>query len=400
MRGAASHRYARAVTFFGENGDPWNTPPRRDPSPFDGVHRRRATRRLLLLSPVAVVALVVGIWFAPQLVAWWGTGDKPSAQAVALAERMYLTGAGTDLFLSTLPSLTDLATVNTECAGAGSADAMATGCFVSGPAHRLDRIYLYQPQDPRAEATVVTAAAHEMLHAAYSRMTSAEQSSLDSAMAAELAKVPADDPVRDQIAASVGDDQTALGTETFAYLGTEISLPGGFSAGVEQVYSRFIADRTSLVGVFRAFDDETNRLIDALRTAHQHVADLDAAAVQAQADFTHASDRYTQESTRYSTDLAEFNAADPGTREQATVTVTYPDGRWYHGPWRGYFDWATKDLAEQRQVLDGYPAKIATARQAAADASAAYEAQRADTAALIESAYPDSTTPRMPGTGS
>jgi hypothetical protein len=101
---------------------------------------------------------------------------------------------------------------------------------------------------------MVTTAAHELLHAAYARLDPAERDEIDALVEAELLRVPAENGVHGQIAASVGDRSENRANELFAYLGSQVVLDGGFDPKLETYYARYFTDREALVDVFIAFE--------------------------------------------------------------------------------------------------------------------------------------------------
>lgn len=185
----------------------------------------------------------VRVWIAEtvpgghQLV---GLPPDPEAEIAMLVDRMALTDEGRRVFLLAQPVVVDdLGELCGEVPDDG--ELVTLGCY-----HGFDRIYVLRGGGPYGDAVTVTTAAHELLHAVYARMSSAEREELAPLVAAEVSRIPADDPVLAQIDASVGADEPNRTNEQFAYLGSQVVLPGGFSPELEAVYARWFADREAL----------------------------------------------------------------------------------------------------------------------------------------------------------
>lgn len=242
----------------------WRTPSLEVPP---GPRRRRG-------PPVAVAALVVALAVAGAAWAWAGTPglpkdvvgslrslpgiggtpavEPPSDATVALADAAFLSPEGRDLFYATNPAVLDAASFAGRCEAEGglrTARAGAVGCYVS-PANA---IVVYRPADARLYPFVVETAAHELLHAAWTQLSASEQDAVTPLLEAEVAALPADDPIHASIAGSVGSEPGNRATELFAYVGTQVWREPGVAPELEAIYGRFIADRRSLVAVHKGW---------------------------------------------------------------------------------------------------------------------------------------------------
>lgn len=255
------------MTFFESPGTP-PTPPPASPPPVPRPQPpaagptpsgKRASRILFLVSALLAflflgtfylddLPLPVRTWVAesvPAARALVGIPPDPEAEVAELADLMDLTAEGRLIFYDAQPQLVDGDQIARICADGQvlPRDLYHAGCYLG-----TDRIYLLR--EPRT-AVLVTTAAHELLHAAYRRMDDAERAHADALVTTEMVRVPAADPVHDQIEASVGENPGARPDERFAYLGSQVALEGGFSAPLEAVYGRWFADRPALVARYR-----------------------------------------------------------------------------------------------------------------------------------------------------
>ncbi|TDN91463.1 hypothetical protein [Microbacterium sp. BK668] len=365
-----------------------------EPVPLRPPRRRGGGRALVIVLVGLALAVAGGLWAMEQSGGMPWARTAPTAEVVALADRVQLTDTGRDLLYSLRPELADAEAVAEACGGAervapGSApdgETTPLGCYVRSFAGR--HIVLYNPRDERLAGMVVTTAAHELLHAVYDALPASEQSRIDALMELELARVPVDDPVRRQIDSSVGSHDSSVGTERFAYLGSQIELEGGFAPELEKLYARYFVDRAALVAVFRQTDAVVHTVIGELDTDWAALAAEEQAGRDARATFESDLASHRADLAAYEEELARFEALPQQERAQWTVTRTAPDGSsttlgWEQSlaQWRRELDAAAAELAARGPSLD-------TAEEATAVKRAALEEREQDAVALVEAAYP------------
>ncbi|MFD1713795.1 hypothetical protein ACFSBZ_04860 [Amnibacterium flavum] len=243
------------MTFFEPDGpagwssgsQPRSTPPRRR---RDGLRNALTVVGSALGAAALIIVMLMVTTPGDSPLAAFGFLAPPSEEIVQLADDMHLTEEGRTIFYDTNPELLSGAGFRDRCDGVpeqtgDDADEYSTvGCYGG-----FDRIVVFQPADPRLAGSAVTTAAHELLHAAYERLNLTERTDIDQLTEAAVDAVPIGDPVHEQIAASVGDQPFNLGTERFAYLGTQII---DLAPKLETYYARFIADRLALVEIYAA----------------------------------------------------------------------------------------------------------------------------------------------------
>ncbi|MGV8966896.1 MAG: hypothetical protein ACOH2F_11515 [Cellulomonas sp.] len=308
-----------------------------EPVPVVPAGRPRRRRRRL---PVAVAVVVLA---GMGVATWWSGGapgvardvvaaidarlaPAPSADVVALADAAHLSDDGRNLFYGTRPQVVGAAAFAGRCVdplaqGAMSAGS-AVGCFLAGE----NSIVLYAPADPRLHWSVVEAAAHETLHAAWAGLSTAERDQLTPLLEVELAARAADDPIRERITASVGQHPEGRPTELFAYVGTTIWRAGGLDPTIEAVYARFVSDRAALAAVYTGGRDLLTAMSAEVQAASQAVADVEAANANHQAQLTAdtASAAYYRQA--YDTKVAEVAAMPARQRDLLRLGWEWWDG--------------------------------------------------------------------------
>lgn len=120
------------------------------------------------------------------------------------------------------------------------------GCYTL----RDQRIYLYDVTDPRLTSMEPVVAAHEMLHAAWDRLSATEQERLGVLLEQAFGALPDDHELRTRIESYESTDPSSRIPELYAIIGTEIStLP----AELEEHYSLYFANRQLSVALAEAF---------------------------------------------------------------------------------------------------------------------------------------------------
>jgi len=275
--------------------------------------RRRGRLVGGLIAVVLVVVLAVAGWLAwnaRQSIADWisAASFRPEPRITAIVEATTMTPAAERVFLATAPTLDATQGFAADCAGVGVAEgAHVLGCHVSTDDGFLirDRIHLFEVTDERLAGVVEVSAAHELLHAVWSRLGDAERAALTPVLLAAYQELAATDPglaERMAVYQEVTDAQFA--NELHSILGTEVrELP----AELEAHYAGFFADRAAIVGMhegYRAVFDELAARVDALQ------GELEAIRAEVEARTA----VYDESLARLDADIVDFNvrAQTPG----------------------------------------------------------------------------------------
>lgn len=262
--------------------DPVAAPPR----------RRRWSAVLGVVSGIVLVAVAATAltwtdarsqWIRDRWVVW----TQPSPAAVAeLADATGMSEEGRTVYLASTPEIESGADFEEDCA---IESGIVLGCYVRG------EIFLFEVTDERLAGTTEVTAAHEMLHAAYDRLTPEERRSVDTLVAQAVAAIPAGDPVFAELDLY---DQAQRPDEWHSRLGTQFAdLP----AELEAYYGRWFADRTLVLDLA-----ERSRalLVELEAEIAGRVAELDALG----ADLEARSAAYDAAVAALDADVDDFNA--------------------------------------------------------------------------------------------
>ena len=272
--------------------------------------RTRAKRTLGFL--VFLIVLVVGVvaFMHRQDIQdhFRASGFDPSPRTVEVMHELDLTTTGERVFLASQPTIDGSQLFNEQCADVDhSEQGHVLGCFTG------DRIHLFDVPDERVNGIVEVTAAHEVLHAAYSRMSDDERAVLAERLMTEFDTLSADNPeLAERMAVYDHLSEAAFANELHSVLGTEVqNLP----EWLEEHYAEWFVNRGALVDHFDAYHSVFIELrdqadaIDAEMTAlradvEQRNADYDDAVQQFNADA--ASFRKRNENFEFSADPSEF----------------------------------------------------------------------------------------------
>ncbi len=120
------------------------------------------------------------------------------------------------------------------------------GCYTL----RDRRIYLYDVTDPRLGSMEPVVAAHEMLHAAWARLSTQEHEELAVLLEQGFATLPADHELRSRIQTYERDNPASRIPELYAILGTEIRV---LPSELEEHYAIYFDDRSKVVQLAETF---------------------------------------------------------------------------------------------------------------------------------------------------
>ena len=218
------------------------TPDLIEPAPADAepqppLRARRVRARLTpgrlvarIIGALVVVAVAAfGIWMLthPQRVsdqfAVWQY--EPDAAVTRYAERSTMTDEGRFLFYASHPAIAAGDDFAVNCSSQLE-DVGILGCYQ----HGSQRIYLFDVTDDRLDGIEDVVAAHEMLHAAWDRLSDGERDILAPLLEAEAATRSADPEFAKTLEYYAEAEPTERLNELHSIIGTEFAALGSASA--------------------------------------------------------------------------------------------------------------------------------------------------------------------------
>lgn len=254
-----------------------------------------------------IILVAAGIWFKQDALfdMWRLHGYVPPAEVVRLADDTTMTNSARRLFYVYRPALQDKAAFNASCTN--SEQTIVLGCYV-----QHQGIYLYNVSDPRLDGVIEVTAAHEMLHAAYERLSSSEKERVN-AMTAEVEKSLTDERLKSTIESYRKKDPSVVPNELHSIFATELAdLP----SDLETYYSRYFTDRKAIVRqadkykqAFTERENQVKAIDEQLKTLKSQIDTLNRTLETQQAALEASRDDLQKK--RRSGDVDAYNAAVP-----------------------------------------------------------------------------------------
>lgn len=245
-------------------------------------HRRSSGIIPVLISMLCTVGFAVAIaWNAQSLLDWWRLrGYTPDASIVMLANDTTMTDVSRHLFYVNHPSMLSGSAFSTRCSN-GAEKTVILGCYLSG-----DRgIYMYNVTDQRLRGVVETTAAHEMLHAAYNRLSASEKTRIDTLLNNFYTTGLKDDRVKQTIEAYRQSEPSELPNEMHSIFATEVSV---LPPELETYYKQYFSNRGAVVAMAERYQAEFTSRRDKTTAYDVQLTDLkkliDANQTKASAD--------------------------------------------------------------------------------------------------------------------
>jgi hypothetical protein len=215
----------------------------------------------------------------------------PDGTVEGFADRTGMSTRGRAVYYASHPTVEPTEGFNTIC-GYGDTDAIVLGCYDG------TTIYISDVENAQLDGIRDVTAAHEMLHAAWQRMTPEEQDRIGTLLEEEYATLPADGAVAQKLGLY---DEGGIGTrinELHSIIGTEVA---DLSPELEAHYAAYFDDRSKVVAL--------NAQYEQVFTDLQNQAEQLSAQIESMyADITARLDRYDADLALLDADIDAFNA--------------------------------------------------------------------------------------------
>lgn len=266
---------------------------------------------VVLLSVVATVFLLLNRQQIIDQVYVWQY--QPSTEISAFSSRTSMSDRGEFLFYASHPSIEESQVFNEKCAKIERSAAIL-GCYNGR------NIYIYNVKNPKLDGIREVTSAHEMLHAAYLRLSEKDRQKVDVLVEAEYAKLSDDKEFSERMAFYARTEPGERDNELHSIIGTEVAA---VSSELENYYKQYFNDRSKVVALHSQYASVFASL--------QLRSDELSAQLTVLADaIEENSDVYNVRVNQLNRDIAAFNARASGgefeTQEQfdaerATLTA-------------------------------------------------------------------------------
>jgi len=222
-----------------------------------------------------------------QFAVW---GYAPTAEIEAINQRVGFTDKGEFLFYATRPALETQEGFNKECPRQ-EAGSPILGCYTTN-----DRIFIYNLNNEQLDGMEEVTAAHEMLHAAWYRMSDEEREKITTDLRAAYDKI-SDPELKERMGYYERTEPGEFANELHSILGTEIASLG---EPLDSYYAKFF-DRSAVL----ALHDKYSSVYDALYSrADELYTQMETLASSIES----RSSTYDEAINALSADIEAFNA--------------------------------------------------------------------------------------------
>ena len=254
------------------------------------LSKRRLISLIALLTLLAVViAGALNVQRIQDTVLYYQF--EPSATVASFASDAGMSEHGTFLFYASHPEVLGADDFNKQC-GKSEHSTAILGCYNGRT------IYIYDVTNARLTGIRSTTAAHEMLHAAYRRLSDSEKTKVNALLEAEYSMLKESDTLVSRMAYYERAQPGERGNELHSIIGTEVEV---VSEELEAYYAKYLSDRSKVVAQhvqYRTVFEDLSTKSEAL------AAQIDQLGVSIQAQKA----EYTNGSSVLRGDIANFNA--------------------------------------------------------------------------------------------
>lgn len=203
--------------------------------------------------------------------------------------------------------LSDKQAFNQTCGSLKNEQTVVLGCYTTHD----KRIYVYDIRDQKLDGVRETTSAHEMLHAAYDRLSGGEKEHLHQLLAEQRSKID-NERLLGIVEYYEKAEPGALENELHSLFGTEVRT---LTPELERYYARYFSDRSAVVSLKEKYEKVFTDLAAAQRTL---VQELDALAESVDT----RQKQYQVSLNQLNRDIGSFNAwADSGSATQEVFNV-------------------------------------------------------------------------------
>lgn len=199
----------------------------------------------LSLGMMPIVLLLLAFVFRQDLYDQWRLSQyEPTVRIEEIARTTTMTSEAQRYFYVAHPQIDERSAFNEHCDI--QEFSIVLGCYDGR------NIYLYDITEKRLNGIVEVTAAHEMLHAAYDRLSDSERQQVD-AMTAHAYKRVNSRRLRDSVAQYRKADPSVVPNELHSILATEVrNLPDE----LEKYYSQYFTNRKKVVTLSEKYENE------------------------------------------------------------------------------------------------------------------------------------------------
>ncbi len=255
---------------------------------------------------------------------------RPDTTIESFVLRAGMSEKGKFFFYASQPALETAQSFNTKC-GRTEEKTAILGCYTG------QKIYIYDIRDERLTGVRATTAAHEMLHAAYDRLTVSKKEEVNRLLEAEYNALKDDQELKNRMDFYNRTQPGERNNELHSIIATEIST---INPELENYYRQYFTDRSSVVALHNEYESVFTALQNRADELKRQIDLLDAVVKDDTAT-------YNQEADAITDDVRAFNQK----AQQGEFSS------------QSEFNIERQRLVSRADLLDNLRAKINTATQ-------------------------------------
>lgn len=266
-----------------------------------------ARRFASLFVTIILIGAILFTWFAREdIYDWWVLRNYIPPQEVAtLANETTMTTHARRIFYVNRPDIAQASQFNQACSQETS---IVIGCYIPGKG-----IYIFNITDQRLAGVKQVTAAHEMLHAAYDRLSLAEQQHINSLTKAEYDKLTSQ-RIKDNVEKYRSEDPSVVPNELHSILATEVS---DLSPELENYYKQYFTNRQAVVSFSNHYEAEFTNRQQQVANFDKQLSDLKSSIDADKSELSLQMNALKAEKSRLDSlisqnRIAEYNNAVPG----------------------------------------------------------------------------------------
>ncbi len=241
-----------------------------------------AVARVIISLAILAAAAWVFINRQPILdhvLAW---SYRPSPEMAQIVKADTMTDEAKLYFYASHPAIENRGQFNTDCQAVQTEQAAVLGCYTG------QRIFIFNVDSKKLDGIKQVTAAHEMLHAAYDRLSGSERTKVDK-LIGEEAKQNTNPDIKELVKLYEKSEPGEKLNELHSIFGTQVA---DLSPALENYYKQYFNDRSKVVkmyddyhSVFLKLKSKQDRLVAELNTLAGQIKQLEAAYASAVADY-------------------------------------------------------------------------------------------------------------------
>lgn len=254
-------------------------------------HSKSRVVASIIISILLITSSILIIFYRQhiidQITVWQ---FHPTTEIASLASSGGMNSNGKFIYYASQPKLDSSSNFNKVCNRVENTTSIL-GCYSNS------KIYIYDVTNAKLDGIREVTAAHEMLHAAYQRMSSDEKTKINALLQIEYKKLANNKDFTDLIAYYDRAEPGERDNELHSVIGTEVA---NIDPALETYYTQYFSDRSDTVTLYAKYSSVFQDLTD---RANALVKQLNALA----ASIPNGSSEYNLDIKTLNADITSFN---------------------------------------------------------------------------------------------